>query len=202
MAYVLGFIAADGSIIKNRRGAHFLEVETIDRDLLENIRRLVGSNHKIGVRNRSKNWQTTYRLQIGSKMMFNDLVGLEIVPNKVKRLRMPKVPRKYLAHFIRGYFDGDSSVGFYTFRRPKRKSPIRVLVTRFTSSSKGLLRDIGHILYTAIGVRLKKPVSRQDKSFELQYSINDSRKIYRFLYRSKSALFLKKKVIFEKYLGT
>jgi hypothetical protein len=32
MAYILGFFAADGTMIKNRRGAHFIELEITDFD--------------------------------------------------------------------------------------------------------------------------------------------------------------------------
>jgi len=72
MAYVLGFFTADGSMTKNKRGAHFIELEITDKDLLYTIRELLESNHKITERKRSDKWKRAYRLQIGSKMMFND----------------------------------------------------------------------------------------------------------------------------------
>ena len=34
MAYVLGFIAADGSLIKNKRGACFIEIQSIDKEII------------------------------------------------------------------------------------------------------------------------------------------------------------------------
>jgi len=201
MAYVLGFIAADGSIIKNKRGAHFLEVETIDKGLLESIRKLIGSNHKIGIRKRSVSWQVSYRLQVGSKVMFDDLVDLGLTQNKAKRLRIPDVPKKYLAHFVRGYFDGDGSVSFCEKYKYNRKNCSRFIITRFVSSSEGMLNDIGTIIHDIAKARLKKPVPRQDNSFQLQYSTNDSRKIYRFLYSKKDNIFLeRKKIVFERYL--
>ncbi|TSC56528.1 MAG: hypothetical protein Greene071421_167 [Parcubacteria group bacterium Greene0714_21] len=33
MAYVLGFITADGALIKNKRGAKFIEIQSIDKEL-------------------------------------------------------------------------------------------------------------------------------------------------------------------------
>ena len=50
MAYVLGFFAADGNMIKNKRGAHFIEFQITDKNLLEKIRELLGSNQKIAIR--------------------------------------------------------------------------------------------------------------------------------------------------------
>jgi hypothetical protein len=34
MAYVLGFFTADGSMIRNKRGAHFIEFQITDKNLL------------------------------------------------------------------------------------------------------------------------------------------------------------------------
>src|SRR3989344_6923239 len=90
MAYVLGFFAADGTMIKNNRGAHFIEFHITDKEVLLQIRRAVGSNHKIGVRNRNTRWKLGYRLQIGSKEWFGDLKTLGFVPNKSLVLKFPK----------------------------------------------------------------------------------------------------------------
>ena len=49
MAYVLGFFAADGCMIKNKRGAHFIEFHITDKNLLFAIRAAMRSNHKIAV---------------------------------------------------------------------------------------------------------------------------------------------------------
>lgn len=76
MAYVLGFFIADGSMAKNKRGAHFIEIEITDKELLEEIREAIGSNYKISVRNRDKKWKISYRLQIGSKEVFSDFCCL------------------------------------------------------------------------------------------------------------------------------
>jgi len=39
MAYVLGFFAADGNMLKNRRGAHFMEFTSTDKDIIVKIRK-------------------------------------------------------------------------------------------------------------------------------------------------------------------
>ena len=38
MAYVLGFFTADGNMIKNKRGSHFIEFYSTDRDIIEKIK--------------------------------------------------------------------------------------------------------------------------------------------------------------------
>ena len=113
MAYVLGFFTADGSMIKNKRGAHFIEFQITDRDLLFKIRKTLGSEHKIATRKRNGNWKTIYRLQIGSGEMFNDLLALGMLPRKSKIISLPEIPDKYFFDFLRGCFDGDGC--FYSY---------------------------------------------------------------------------------------
>src|SRR5581483_11404816 len=79
MAYVLGFFAANGNMIKNRRGGRFIAFYTKDRDLIVRVRRSLGSDHAIGEKGPL---QSCYQLQIGSKEMFNDLISLGMCPKK------------------------------------------------------------------------------------------------------------------------
>src|SRR3989344_4840195 len=94
MSYVLGFFAADGNMIRNKRGAHFIAFYSTDFSVIEKIRRLLESNHKISVKNRNKInplWKDCYQLQIGSKEIFGDLMNLGMTPNKSLTIRMPAV---------------------------------------------------------------------------------------------------------------
>src|SRR3989344_5957481 len=86
MAYVLGFIAADGALIQNKRGGHFLEIQITDRELLRNIRHALGSNHKISTRKQLPGQKLIHRLQIGSKVMFRDLCARGITQKKSKTI--------------------------------------------------------------------------------------------------------------------
>ena len=52
MAYVLGFFCADGSMITNKRGSHYLEYYITDKDLIFKIKKALGSNHKISEKQR------------------------------------------------------------------------------------------------------------------------------------------------------
>lgn len=48
--------------------------------------------------------------------MANDLINLGCVPNKSLILMPPNLKNKFISHFIRGYFDGDGSIGRYDGR--------------------------------------------------------------------------------------
>lgn len=64
MAYVLGYFAADGSMIPHKKGGCYIEFTSTDRSLLVNLKKVVGSTHKISLRGRKdiKNHKQQYRL--------------------------------------------------------------------------------------------------------------------------------------------
>lgn len=200
-AYVLGFFTADGNMIKNRRGAHFIEFQITDRDLLIKIRKALGSNHKITARKRNKNWKTSYRLQIGSKRIFHDLIRLGITPNKSKSIGLPQVKSQYFSHFVRGYFDGDGNVWAGYQHKNDRKKPTAVLLTRFTSGSRKFMVEFKGRLTKEIGLFANSSVLFYSNGYRLNYSTKDSIKFYNFIYSGNSNLYLsRKKRIFEKFI--
>lgn len=202
MAYVLGFFAADGTMIRNNRGAHFIEFHITDKDILLEIRKALESDHKISVRNRGDNCKLGYRLQIGSKEIFDDLTNLGFIPNKSKKLLFPNIPEKYLPHFVRGYFDGDGCVYFKKHKAKDRINPRWVFSTRFTSGSKQFLISLHKILKNH---GLKKGfIVTKERGFELVFSHKDSVALYQLMYNNVSdKLFLERKYkIFRKAIET
>lgn len=193
MAYVLGFFAADGNMIRNKRGAHFVEFQITDRHIVFDIRRTIGSNHKITVRTRNGNQKTIFRLQIGSATWFTDLISRGFVPAKSKVLVFPKVPRKYIGPFIRGYFDGDGSVYFKKYKSKDRVKPRWVFSSRFTSGSRVFLETLLHILRkhgVSGGFILTK--SKQS-GFDLVLSHRDSLALYCLMYNNAPRIYLMRK---------
>src|SRR3989344_7224612 len=182
MAYVLGFFSADGSMLRNNRGAHFIEFHITDRNLLFDIRKTLGSNHKITVRNRDERWKLGYRLQIGSKDMFEDLQRLGFSQAKSKTLKFPKVPGKYFPHFVRGYFDGDGNVHFKKYWAKDRNKMKWHFSSRFTSGSRPFLATL-HTKLQLHGVKGGFIVAKI-RGYELVLSHRDSLVLYRLMYHN------------------
>lgn len=200
MAYVLGFFVADGNMIKNKRGAHFIELQITDKNLLYRIRRILRSNHKITERRRNKRWKKSYRLQIGSKIVFNDLSKIGLTPNKSKTINLPHIPNKYFSHFVRGYFDGDGCVTIcHYIRKDRNNKECDKILSGFVSGSQKFLE--------ALHLKLKNLANitggsfYENKGYRLFFSNKDTRKLYNFMYNSMSSdLFLdRKKEKFIKY---
>ncbi|MFA6404866.1 MAG: LAGLIDADG family homing endonuclease [Candidatus Paceibacterota bacterium] len=203
MSYILGFFAADGYMTLNKRGAYFWNIQITDKKLLEDIRRTIGSNHKISVRIGKVNERPLYRLQIGSKKMYYDLLALGFNQGKTKSLAVPNVPAIYFRDFVRGYFDGDGNVWSGHIHR-NRPSNTLIITVVFTSSSFQFLSEIRRRLRLFM---IFKGVLSKGKGnyYRLVYSIRDSLKLHDFMYNhpilAKDDIFLqRKRIIFEKYL--
>ncbi|MBU4421915.1 hypothetical protein L6259_03195 [Candidatus Parcubacteria bacterium] len=202
MAYILGFFCADGYMCKNRRGSCFIAFSITDKELLIKIASYLGTGHKISVRNYpEKNWKPAWRLQIGSKVIYNKLLSFGITEKKSYRIKIPKIPKECIADFIRGYFDGDGNIQFGLYARQNRVKKSPILFTRFVSCSRGMLEDIASQLYKDAGMRVKKVYS-DSNAWRLDYSNRDSVRFYNYIYKKDTNIFLeRKKRIFEKYLS-
>jgi len=185
MAYVLGFFCADGSMFINPRGSKYISFYSTDKELVLKIRDILNSDNKLTVRKNShKNWNKLFSLQIGSKRSYLDLLNLGLMPAKAKRLCLPDIPKKYLCHFTKGYFDGDGNVSCGYYKRRDRKTDVFYLMVRFTSGSKGFLESLSNRLSLAVGLR--GGIAKNSNSYQLVYSKNDSSKLFNFMYNNVS----------------
>lgn len=201
MAYVLGFLFADGNIIHTKRNTWFWSLQITDKEILVKIKKTINSSHKISCKKKKENNKQLYRLQVGSKEMCLDLISLGLNPKKSKTMIFPKVSDKYFKDFLRGYFDGDGGVWFGLKNKSQRKKTYTIS-TCFTSGSKEFLIALKDLLfkYGLLGGSLVV----KERGFDLKYSINDTLILYKIMYNNnilKNKLFLeRKKCIFEKYM--
>jgi len=199
MAYVLGFIFADGNIIKNRRGSNYFSFYSSDKRILVFIRQTMSSTHKISKRNaRSGN---VYRIQVGSKEMVEDLHNLGLVETKAHRMEFPDIPQKYLNLFILGFFDGDGNVWVGKTHK-KRKLSTLTIQSAFTSASFNFLKEL-HQNLKSLGVSGGFIYNIKNKNCSrLILSTNDSLKLYKIMYNGVCVPYClgRKKKVFEKYI--
>ena len=202
MAYILGYFAADGSMVRNKRGAHFIEFVSTDKELICLVRSALQSNHKISERIREKSQKTLYRLQIGSKEIFSDLRLHGFTQNKSLSLSLPNMPRGYRSHFVRGYFDGDGCVYFKKHWAKDRQKMRWVFTSRFTSGSRIFLEGLLCALRKE-GIK-GGFITTKNRGFELVLSHRDSLALYRFLYDTiLNGLYLsRKRTLFRKAIKT
>ena len=199
MAYVLGFIYADGNVIYTKRGTWFWSLQITDEDILKDMKKVLGSSHVISKKKKYYNQKQSYRFQVGSKEMCDDLLKLGLTERKSKTILFPKVPVEYFPHFLRGYFDGDGGV-WVGYKNKKMKSKTYAISAYFTSGSIEFLRTLKDILlkHGIMGGSLVE----KERGFDLKYSIKDSLILYKIMYNDECSLFLKRKrEKFEKYIN-
>ena len=116
--------------------------------------------------------------------------SIGLTPRKSLYIKYVKMPAKYFADFLRGFFDGDGN--FNIFNHPESQYPqIRV---RFASGSPVFLRwlqvKINHKL------RTRGYITKGQRGEYLEYAKSDSLKILKFMYYSSNIVHLSRK--FEK----
>ena len=201
MAYVLGYIYADGSLDDSSymRGK-YIQITSTDEDSIQRIKNWLSSEHKINKkRSNFIGGKICFVLRIGSHKIYNDLFRLGLYPNKSLTVNFPKVPRKYLGHFIRGYFDGDGCVHFARSKGKTGKLIIKRVRVIFTSGSKVFLENMNKILMVA-GIEEGKIYSSK-RSYQAIYNTKDSMKIFKLIYRDASinSFFMRKFRVFNNY---
>ena len=112
-AYWLGFLYADGCVHSND---YAVSINITDKEHVEKFKTAIGAiNHNITVTQdeRFENAKTLYQFSIKDKQLHQDLIKWGCIPQKSLLLnKIPNIPRDYIPHFIRGYFDGDGSLHY------------------------------------------------------------------------------------------
>ena len=208
MAYVLGFMYADGNItdaISSR--TQYISFDSNDRDILEKIKIALSSNHSIQIKpekitihaNGTYKNKEGFRLRIGSREMFSDLVDLGLTPRKSLTITFPQsVPTICLGHFIRGYFDGDGCVHIMKGKGKYGQDILKGLKVIFSSGSKVFLNEL-NIALEKRGFKNGK-IYFSSGAYSLKYSTSESVKLFKFFYKDNPIPFLNRKLeVFKKY---
>lgn len=139
-AYILGFLYADGY---NNEDTGFVKIEihNDDVEVLNFIKKQIESTAVLN--------QYSYnvkRLNLNSKYLSICLAKLGCHQAKTFTLRFPtenQVPKELLRHFIRGYFDGDGCVSFYTNRK--------TVMVNFAGNEQ-FITQLSNVLKTELGI--------------------------------------------------
>lgn len=205
MAYVLGFIYADGSLENALylRGK-YLRITSTDKEIIFSIKKWLHSEHKIiPKKSSSPNGKPCYFLRIGSHRIYDSLSKHGLYPNKSLTIKFPPhIPNKYLPDYTRGYFDGDGCISLSTKKGTNKPIITKKLTLSFTSGSKDFLEDLSLIISKNTNINLHK-VYDSHNSFQLCYGTSDSIELFKFLYSNtdKGYYFQRKFDIFCNYFS-
>ena len=144
-AYWLGFLYADGCVHSNN---YEISVNITDREHIEKFKTAIKAfNHNITEiqDKRFQNAKTLYQFSIKDKQLHQDLIKWGCIPQKSLLInKIPNIPRDYVSHFLRGYFDGDGSLHYLRGTNNYRISFI---------GTKDFLNDIQKELQTNVSLQ-------------------------------------------------
>jgi intein-encoded DNA endonuclease-like protein len=202
MAYILGFIVADGCVMKRKgRGDSFiLNITTKDKKHLLKIQKAMRSNYQIGLKSRGGSSEKLYSfVQISNKEICLDLISLGVVPRKTYNLKTMDIPDEFFSDFTRGFLDGDGTVYIYKVNgTPQIKGG-------FVSPSLSFITEFNKQLCEAIDISCKAVHKFHSKNknlplYTICFYVDDCEKLTNFIYRNNSVLYLpRKRKIFEKW---
>ncbi len=187
-AYWLGLLFADGYVRKRKQsnGKHKqggivgISLKNGDEYLLEKLIIDLESTYKLT--KQIKNEFLSYKLEVNSSKMADDLINLGCVPNKSLKLLPPILTDKFICHFIRGYFDGDGSIGRYDGR------------LKFTLLGTNDLLTWILNYFKSKGMKTDPKISKKKNIYSIQVnSISDIELIRNILYTSSNDYYLKRK---------
>lgn len=201
MAYVLGYLYADGSLEDSPyiRGK-YVRVTSTDQDRIDAIRSLLKSQHTVVREVQEGRRKPRFLLRIGSGRLFDSLIKNGVTPRKSLTMKFPIVPHLYFGSFVRGYFDGDGCARIDVVHgKPKR------LLSIFTSGSRLFLEVLHERLCNEVGL-LGNGLYKHGSTvgtYQLRYSTRDSLRLFNLMYPQglRRKLHLRRKYdIFMRYL--
>lgn len=204
MAYILGFIAADG-YISAKENCISIELNVKDINLLKIIKEKTGITRPISIQTR-KSGNKTATLRNWSREWKKDLAHYGITNKKTFTLSPPELlAPEYRIDYIRGYFDGDGSIYLYNEVNGKGHRYLGISFEIVGASKKEItwmrLELIQHyqvILHT-LGV---EKTQQNVKIFKIRTrNKKEIQKIYNLFYSDKNSIYLqRKKEKFETFL--
>ncbi|MFH0829890.1 MAG: hypothetical protein V1887_01890 [Candidatus Aenigmatarchaeota archaeon] len=194
MAYILGFVFADGGIERNNTTLAF-ELQMRDKEILRKIRAALKSTHPISATKAGE----YVRLRINSRQIVDDLKKLGVTHNKSKDCTCPDIPQRLLPHFVRGFVDGD---GWIIQRTGNNRHEISA---GFCHGSKGFLRSLVNQIRAALDIkafnlRAKYKATSSGKrscTYSIEWYSHNASKFLDWTYKDAD-IFLKRK--YQSYL--
>lgn len=193
MAYVLGYITADGNISKDK---YRLRISSIDKDILEQINKELFSNRPIRKEHNSNGeW---YTLCVDNIHIYESLIKLGITPDKSKTVQISYIPSEYKFDFMRGYFDGDGCV----YEVNRKDSHIPTLCTDIATASPMMAEQLFDIIKctTNKGHTFVKQIRKKDGLIILKGSSIVSQRLYNKMYYQGCICLKRKKDKFDAIL--
>lgn len=192
-AYFLGFIAADGCIVRRSKNGYMmtLKLHIKDKHIIETFIKCINGEMPL--------WRHGQRdvveVHVSGYKFCNDLIRLGIVPKKSLIMEYPKIPKNLERHFLRGYFDGDGCIRIkHDLRDNSKRGDLRIV-----SGSMKMLNELNDKMSNIFKLRKNKIYGlKTEKAKFIGWSgMCDIENIYHGFYDQSNFFLERKKKIFD-----
>lgn len=195
MAYIVGFINADGNIIYNEDiSAYQLQIAIKDDDeevllKIKDALEYTGELIYYEVESPNKIKINMARLSINSKTLIKSLLDIGIEERKSLVKGVPhSLPEEYIYDYLRGYFDGNGTIDMRYVR-----TLIPSLRLRFSSGSEKHLEEVQNILVKFGFSRKKIEKARGTNSYSLRFGNKETHILYERFYNQEDSIYMSRK---------
>lgn len=196
-AYVLGFWWADGGVhfsYKKQSVSKKWAIYNTDEQIMLAIASLMRTNLTV---TRRPNGKHLWKIVLNSEELFDfcfELVGS--VRKSYTPLNVPDIPDEFFHHFVRGYFDGDGSICFKTYKN-RHGNQTSALTTSFTAGNGTgeFLQKLRDAIRRFIPVGQKQITGKQSK--KLVFNQYDSMLLCEWMYQDATIFIDRKKAIWD-----
>ena len=194
LGYVLGLIGSDGCVARDTNQV-YIELQLQDKDILEKIRSAIELTRPIKTYITKRGYENV-KLYIQDKKLKERLVNVfYLPPNKTYEHQNFLFPfdtldKEYWKDYIRGYFDGDGCV----------KKTGYSLTFQIDGTNKKLIQSFQQIIQDELNILCNITVNNGPNlpKYRIYAYGKKADKIFKWLYDTKSSLFLARKK--DKYL--
>lgn len=202
-AYWLGFFFADGCVSVNSKsnsGECSIKLYKGDYRHLQKFNKSLNGNIPVTFNERvcsfNDKLQESCSIRCYSIKMANDLISHGCIPNKTYYIKMPKISKLLINHFIRGFFDGDGCICLNSNIR-------KDLQINFCSASEAFLTELRHVLYEH-GINSYITDEKDRNTFRLYVKgLQNVNNMWIFMFDDATVFldrkYTKKKNLYEKY---
>ena len=191
-SYFMGFAQSDGCLSdsERNRGKFTVELQESDEDFLYTLGDISGQKYSVRPRHRDTNFKKNYNsfvLTICSLEFRNYLKTLGMVSGRKDRVVAP--PANVVEDdYVRGYYDGNGSIGFTAKRIP---------IVSVTTASDAVKNYIMHCILKHTGKTKDNNRNARDDVYNIALTAEDAVQFIRGLY-SNPCVVLPRKMEFAK----
>ena len=199
-AYFLGWLLSDGCVLNN---SIHLKLNYKDEYIIKEMFDKFSSGYKMGTYKNSKS------MSLSSTKIICALKKLGCIENKTEvGFNLPDISKDLFRHFVRGYFDGDGSVGIRSARLNQMQVSICSIDNKFLTQLQEKLNE--HNILSVIykekrsGKSLKRPegnycTNNKDMFRLIIQTHKEKLKFYEFLYNDCTIKLIRKYDKYKKY---